>query len=129
MHIMANLFWSPVRWEPAVLSLSDKEIRTRCRPPAMGKPGRKLSRGDSIKGHDAEFTEFLKSFRVVTAVDLKSHQLRMRPDIVSRKLEEIKQEAPHAYKGIGPIVGNPDERRGFSSKPVAELRPLMTVKG
>jgi tRNA-splicing ligase RtcB len=43
--------------------------------------------------------------------------VRQRPDIRAKKLGEIKQEAPFAYKGIGPVV------------PVAELTPLMTLKG
>ena len=89
--------------------------------------GRALSRGDAAKGHDEEFRRFLERFRVVTPVDFRRADLQMRRDILDRKLDEIKQEAPHAYKGIGPIV---ETLTGAGiARPVAELRPLMTIKG
>jgi RNA-splicing ligase RtcB len=44
-----------------------------------------------------------------------------------KKLADIKQEAPHAYKGIGPIVDT--LTRAGIAKLVAELVPLMTIKG
>ncbi|MBY0231380.1 MAG: RtcB family protein [Gemmataceae bacterium] len=89
--------------------------------------GRALSRGEAAKGHDEEFDAFMKRFRVVTPVDFRRADLRMRRDILDKKLAEIKQEAPHAYKGIGPIVRTL-EGAGMA-RPVAELSPLMTVKG
>ena len=89
--------------------------------------GRSLSRGDALKGHDEEFRKFMESFRVVTPVDLRRPDIRLRHDIVSRKLEDIKQEAPYAYKGIGPIIETLTE--AGIARPVAEVRPLMTIKG
>lgn len=89
--------------------------------------GRSLSRGDAAKGHDEEFAEFLKRFRVVTPLDLRRPDVRLRRDIVEQKLAELKQEAPHAYKGIGPIVET--LARAGIARPVAELVPLMTIKG
>jgi RNA-splicing ligase RtcB len=53
--------------------------------------------------------------------------VQMRRDIVEKKLEDIKKEAPFAYKGIGPIVNTLTEAN--IAQPVAELTPLMTVKG
>lgn len=89
--------------------------------------GRSLSRGDALKGHDEEFRRFLERFRVVTPVDLRRQDVKQRRDIVEKKLDEIKQEAPYAYKGIGPIV---ETLTGAGiARPVAELTPLMTVKG
>ena len=41
---------------------------------------------------------------MVTPVDLRRQDVKLRRDIVEKKLEEIKQEAPYAYKGIGPII-------------------------
>ncbi len=41
--------------------------------------------------------------------------------------EEIKQEAPFAYKGIGPVVEH--LTAAGIARPVAELTPLMTIKG
>jgi RNA-splicing ligase RtcB len=89
--------------------------------------GRTLSRGDALRGHEEEFRRFLERFRVVGPLDLRRPDVRLRRDIVERKLEEIKQEAPHAYKGIGPVV---ETLRGAGlARPVAELTPLMTIKG
>jgi tRNA-splicing ligase RtcB len=89
--------------------------------------GRSLSRGDALKGHDAEFDDFMKRFRVVTPTDLRRQDVRSRQDIVAKKREELKQEAPYAYKGIGPIVATLGD--AGIARPVAELRPLMTMKG
>lgn len=89
--------------------------------------GRSLSRGDALKGHDEDFRRFMESFRVVTPVDLRRPDVRQRQDIVARKLEDIKQEAPFAYKGIGPIIETLTE--AGIARPVAEVKPLMTMKG
>lgn len=89
--------------------------------------GRSLSRGEAGRGHDEEFSEFMKRFRVVTPVDFRRVDMQARRDILEKKLAELKQEAPHAYKGIGPIVETLT-RAGIAT-PVAELTPLLTVKG
>lgn len=89
--------------------------------------GRALSRGEAMRGHDAEFEQFLKAFRVVTPVDLRSPALRQRRDILTAKLDQLKQEAPFAFKGIGPVVETLAE--AGIARPVAELVPLLTVKG
>lgn len=89
--------------------------------------GRKLSRGGALKGNDAEFAAFMKRFHIVTPVDFERHDVKTRPDIIQKKLEDIKKEAPHAYKGIDAIVKTL-ECAGMA-RPVAELRPLLTIKG
>ncbi|HEY1189132.1 MAG TPA: RtcB family protein [Gemmata sp.] len=89
--------------------------------------GRALSRGEAMRGFDEEFRKFMAEFRVVTPTDLRRADVRQRPDILSKKLEEIKQEAPFAYKGIGPVVHT--LAAAGIARPVAELRPLMTIKG
>jgi tRNA-splicing ligase RtcB len=89
--------------------------------------GRTLSRGEALRGHDEEFRRFLERFRVVTPVDLRHQDVRQRREIFEKKLEEIKQEAPFAYKGIGPVVETLTD--AGIARPVAELTPLMTVKG
>lgn len=89
--------------------------------------GRSLSRGEALKGYDEEFRAFLERFRVVTPVDLRRQDVKQRRDIVEKKLEAIKQEAPFAYKGIGPIVQT--LTAAGIARPVAELTPLMTMKG
>lgn len=52
---------------------------------------------------------------------------KRRRDIVEQKLAEIKQEAPFAYKGIGPIIQTLTD--AGIARPVVELTPLMTMKG
>jgi tRNA-splicing ligase RtcB len=89
--------------------------------------GRALPRGEAARGHDEEFRRFLEAFRVVTPVDFRRPDIRMRRDILEKKLADLKQEAPYAYKGIGPIVETLS--RASIARPVAELAPLMTVKG
>ena len=89
--------------------------------------GRRLSRGEALKGDDAAFAQFLKDFRVVTPVDFRRSDVQQRRDIVEKKLEDIKKEAPFAYKGIGPVVKTLEEAK--IARPVAELKPLMTIKG
>lgn len=89
--------------------------------------GRAMSRGEALRSNDAAFAEFMKRFRVVTPVDLRRPDIAMRRDIVDKKLEDIKKEAPFAYKGIGPVV-NTITSAGLA-RPVAELTPLLTVKG
>lgn len=89
--------------------------------------GRALSRGDALKGHEEECRRFMDDFRVVTPVDLKGFDIRKRPDILEKKLSDLKQEAPYAYKGIGPVI---QTLAGAGiARPVAELAPIMTVKG
>ena len=89
--------------------------------------GRALARGAATRGFDTEFKRFLEEFRVVTPLDLRRQDVKMRRDILDKKLEELKQEAPHAYKGIGPVVRTL-EGAGMA-RAVAELKPLMTIKG
>ena len=80
-----------------------------------------------MKGNNAEFEEFMRTYRVVTPVDFNRQDLRQRPDIIARKLEDIKTEAPYAYKNIEAVVATLDQ--AGIAKPVAELKPIMTVKG
>ena len=80
-----------------------------------------------MRGYDDEFRKFMEEFRIVTPTDLRRPDVRSRPDILSKKLEEIKQEAPFAYKGIGPVV-NTLTAAGIA-RPVVELVPIMTIKG
>jgi tRNA-splicing ligase RtcB (3'-phosphate/5'-hydroxy nucleic acid ligase) len=85
--------------------------------------GRKQARGEAMHASEDEFEQFLKDFRVVTPLDWK----RARADVRAQKRSELKQEAPFAYKGIGPVIRTL-EQAGIA-RPVAELRPLLTVKG
>ena len=89
--------------------------------------GRVLSRGKALKVDEAEFKQFMKDFRVITPVDLRRQDVQLRKDIVKQKLADIKQEAPFAYKGITPVI---ETLSGAGiARPVAEMEPLMTIKG
>ncbi len=85
--------------------------------------GRALSRGQAARGFEAEFAGFLESFRVVIPMDWR----RARADVRARKLEELKQEAPHAYKNILPVVETLEG--GGLARRIAEVKPLLTIKG
>ncbi len=89
--------------------------------------GRVLSRGEAAHGFDAEFDRFMRDFRVVTPVDLRRPDIALRRDIVDKKLQALKEEAPYAYKGIAPIIDTIG--KSGIARVVAELRPLMTMKG
>ena len=58
---------------------------------------------------------------------LKDMRSGMTAKLAAASLDDIKQEAPHAYKGIGPVVQTL-EGAGLA-RPVVELTPLMTIKG
>ena len=89
--------------------------------------GRAVSRGSAMSGYKKEFEDFLKNFRIVTPVDFRRQDIRRRKDIIEKKLADLKQEAPFAYKGIGPVIST--IRDAGIARPVAELKPIMTVKG
>jgi tRNA-splicing ligase RtcB len=89
--------------------------------------GRALSRGDAARTGHREFDRFLEEFRVVTPLDLRRSDVRSRPEILKRKLDELRAEGPHAYKGIRAIIDTLSSA-GIAT-PVAELTPIMTIKG
>jgi len=89
--------------------------------------GRAVSRGSAMKGFEKEFEKFLSEFKIVTPVDFRRQYIKTRRDIIDKKLADLKQEAPFAYKGIGPVIET--IANGGLARPVAELKPLITVKG
>lgn len=89
--------------------------------------GRALSRGQASRTGHSQFEQFLRDFRVVTALDLRRPEVRRRSDIHQRKIDELRAEGPHAYKGIHAIIETLVSAN--IAKPVAELTPIMTIKG
>jgi tRNA-splicing ligase RtcB len=89
--------------------------------------GRLMSRGAAMQVDDVELDAFLAAFRIVTPLDPRRPDVRGRRDILSRWRQEVKQEAPFAYKDIAPVIET--LRDGGVARPVAELFPLLTVKG
>jgi tRNA-splicing ligase RtcB len=88
--------------------------------------GRRVARGALGRGGDAELDAFLRDFRVVTPLDHRDPRLAGRGDVLAAWRRELKQEAPWAYKDVAAVVRSL-EAAGVAA-PVAELRPLLTVK-
>jgi tRNA-splicing ligase RtcB len=74
---------------------------------------------------DTKFDAFLAQFRVVTPVE--PQQIRERPDIRANWRAALKEEAPFAYKVIGPVIAT--LRQAEVAEPAVELHPILTVKG
>ncbi|WP_412539015.1 RtcB family protein [Longispora sp. K20-0274] len=101
---------------------SDRTLESACHG-----AGRRVPRGASAKGSDAELDAFLQEFRVVTPLNHRDPAVNRRSDVMAAWRRDLKQEAPWAYKDIGPVVSSLSGA-GVAA-PVAELRPLLTVKG
>ncbi|GAB2607074.1 RNA-splicing ligase RtcB [Paractinoplanes abujensis] len=89
--------------------------------------GRSIPRGATARGGDAELDAFLRDFRVVTPLNHRDPALAGRRDVLDAWRRDLKQEAPWAYKEVGPVVGS--LQTAGVADPVAELKPLLTVKG
>ena len=89
--------------------------------------GRKLSRGKALKHDEKAFQQFLKEFRVVTPVDPNRKDLKGRDKILKKYYDSLRKEAPYAYKDVLPVVDT--LRDAKIALPVAELTPLLTLKG
>ncbi|MEW2357732.1 RtcB family protein [Spirillospora sp. NPDC029432] len=89
--------------------------------------GRRIPRGTSAQASDADLDAFLREFRVVTPLDHRDPLLAGRPDVMTAWRRDLKQEAPWAYKDITPVITS--LHAADVATPVAELRPLLTVKG
>lgn len=89
--------------------------------------GRSLSRGKASHADRDQFVRETEKLRIVTPIDPKSPQLRMRRDILDKYEKRIMEEAPSVYKPIEPVIDSVHE--GGIARRVARLFPLCTVKG
>jgi len=89
--------------------------------------GRSLSRGQAIRHDEKKFRDFLQNFKIITPIDPERLDLKSRPDILKKWEQEIKKEAPYAYKDISSIIDS-QVSDGIVDI-VAELEPIFTVKG
>ncbi|GAA4088850.1 RtcB family protein [Actinomadura miaoliensis] len=89
--------------------------------------GRRVPRGATARASDRDLDAFLREFRVVTPLNHRDPAVARRADVMAAWRRDLKQEAPWAYKDIGPVVSS--LHAGGVAAPVAELRPLLTVKG
>ena len=77
--------------------------------------GRTLSRGEAMRGFDDEFRKFMEEFRVVTPTDLRRPDVRQRPDILAKKLEEIKQEASEKLEELRSVIDDLNDRLSLAA--------------
>lgn len=89
--------------------------------------GRSLSRGKALKHDEKAFEEFLGKFRIITPIDPTRRDIKGRKDILQQWHDSLKKEAPFAYKDVYPVVNT--LRDAAIATPVAELQPLLTLKG
>ncbi len=89
--------------------------------------GRGMSRGQAIKVDDLKFRDFINRFRVITPIDPNRPDIKNRPDIIKKWEDEVKAEAPYAYKEITPIIQTHVDNG--MAKVVAHLEPILTIKG
>jgi len=84
--------------------------------------GRALSRGKAMKASE----DPLAGLTVVTPVDPDRPEFKRRPDILRKWRQEMGQEAPGAYKDIGPVIKTQVD--AGLARVVVEMEPLLTVK-
>jgi tRNA-splicing ligase RtcB len=89
--------------------------------------GRALSRGESRRYDEDCAAAALGKLRVVTPVDPRAAEVRLRRDVMAEYEGRLKEEAPYAYKDITPVIDTV-EAAGVASR-VARLWPLLTIKG
>ncbi len=89
--------------------------------------GRSLSRGDSLKVSDDIFEKFMSEFHIITPIDPNDPQISRRSDILKKWKDEIKKEAPFAFKQVGPVIET--QTSAGIARAVAEVKPIFTVKG
>ncbi|MBI5535783.1 MAG: RtcB family protein [Deltaproteobacteria bacterium] len=89
--------------------------------------GRALSRGAATHVNQAMADQVLAPLEVVTPIDPNAPLLRTRRDILDKYRQRILEEAPFAYKAIGPVIRSVQE--AGIAQPVVRLEPIATVKG
>lgn len=89
--------------------------------------GRQHSRGSSLRIDDALFRDFMKRFTIINPINPRRPDLRNRRDILQKWEEELKKEAPYAYKDITSVIRSHVDY-GMADI-VAEMEPIFTIKG
>jgi tRNA-splicing ligase RtcB len=116
---------------PGSMGAASYVLRGRGNPRTLASAchgaGRRVPRGATARGSEADLDSFLQDFRVVTPLNHRDPAIARRTDVMSAWRRDLKQEAPWVYKDIGPVVASLG--RAGVADPVVELRPLLTVKG
>jgi tRNA-splicing ligase RtcB len=88
--------------------------------------GRAVARNQARRTDNAKIDEFLQRFRIITPLDPRRADVARRPEILDRWRHQLAEEAPWAYKAVGPVVETL-EHAGIARR-VVELEPLATIK-
>ena len=99
--IRASRSWCRARWERAASCWSARAALRRCTAPATGRAG-PCRRGDAARGHEQEFKDFLGALSSGDAAGPAPRRRRHEPDIVEKKLAELKQESHPRLQGHRP---------------------------
>lgn len=89
--------------------------------------GRSIPRGQARNVNQETYKETISKLKVITPIDPNAPNIKLRPDILAKYHDRLKEEAPYAYKSINPVVETIEE--ASIAKRVLRLVPLMTVKG
>jgi tRNA-splicing ligase RtcB len=89
--------------------------------------GRTLSRGKARHVDVTTYTTALERLRIVTPIDPTAPDVRLRSDVLVEYHDRLKEEAPYAYKDVGPVVQTVED--AHIARRVARLWPLLTIKG
>lgn len=89
--------------------------------------GRILSRGKARHVDARTYEQALARLRVVTPIDPRAPEVRLRRDVLAQHHDWLKEEAPYAYKDVTPVVRTVEDA-GVARR-VARLWPLLAVKG
>lgn len=75
---------------------------------------------------DGALDAFLERFRIITPLDVHRPGVAGRQDIIGRWRQQLAEEAPWAYKDVGPVVETLEE--ADVARRVVELEPIATIK-
>ena len=88
--------------------------------------GRAVGRGQMRRLSVDAYAQQVAPLRVVTSVNTRDPQVRARRDILAAHSARLAEEAPGAYKPIGPVVETIEQAQ--IARRVARLWPWMTIK-
>jgi tRNA-splicing ligase RtcB len=101
---------------------NDASLRSACHG-----AGRSLSRGKARHVDERTYATSLSRLRVVTPIDPRAAEVRLRRDVLAEYHDRLREEGPYAYKDITPVVQTVEDA-GIARR-VARLWPLLTIKG
>lgn len=89
--------------------------------------GRSLSRGKARQIDEAHYQETIAPLHIVTPIDPDDPKYWGRQDILDKYHQHLKEEGPLAYKPVTSVIET--VQQAGIAHPVAQLKPILTVKG